>query len=293
MIVTLGESVYDILFSDGQPVAAAHGGSMYNVAVSLGRSGVATAFAGFYAEDMIGNKSLDFLTQNHVATDYFRPVPHAKSNLALAFLNDRKVPEYTFYRNLQLRGHPFSLDFASMDCLVIGSFYAIDNENFNFVKKVVNQALMHNVKVVYDPNIRSKHLHETPDPQFRISYLMQSADLVKMSAEDLYHITGSNTFNDWHQYLQSCSVNMYIITNGHEPVSTYFHGEQELLNVAPVSLVSTVGAGDAFTAGMLSKGTAIFDHAQLFVEAAKTGIAYGRHVCTLTENYISEDAEIG
>ena len=39
-IIGIGETVFDILFKDGQPMKAVPGGSVYNSIISLGRMGV-------------------------------------------------------------------------------------------------------------------------------------------------------------------------------------------------------------------------------------------------------------
>ena len=42
-IIGMGESILDILFKDGQPVAAVAGGSSFNSIVSVGRAGIPCA----------------------------------------------------------------------------------------------------------------------------------------------------------------------------------------------------------------------------------------------------------
>lgn len=43
-VIGAGETILDILFRQGQPVAAVPGGSTFNSIISVGRSGVPCAF---------------------------------------------------------------------------------------------------------------------------------------------------------------------------------------------------------------------------------------------------------
>jgi len=289
MIYTLGEAVYDILFKNNQPAASVHGGSMYNVAISIGRAGKDVAFAGFYADDFLGNQSRFFLQQNGVSTECYRPVAKAKSNLALAFLNEQMVPEYNFYRDERLNGHPFEIEFSTAEFLVTGSFYAIDDDNFGNVLDVVEKSRQNNVNVVYDPNIRSKHLDEHPERYERIARMIELADLVKVSAEDLFHITGSKSHDDWKKYLNKHSAQKYILTQGAGPVEAVFNDEHFIFQVPEIDVVSSVGAGDGFTAGFVSYGIDAIQNRTHFELAVKRGISFAGAVCRSNENYIAAE----
>ncbi len=286
MIYTLGEAVYDILFKNNEPVASVHGGSMYNVAVSLGRAGEQVAFAGFYADDLIGHKSKAFLKANGVHTESYEPVKMAKSNLALAFLNEQMIPEYNFYRDERLNGHVFNLDLRNADFLITGSFYAIDDKNYSHVLNVIETAIDNNVIVIYDPNIRSKHLDEKPERYKRISTLIKMADLVKLSAEDMFHITGSKDDKNWKEYLKEHKAEKYILTNGSKPVEAIFNGEKMALPVPEINVVSSVGAGDGFTAGFAYYGSKAMENTLHFKKAIQSGISFAGEVCKSNDNYI-------
>lgn len=288
MVITLGESVFDIIFEKGAPVASVHGGSMYNVAVSLGRTGKEVSFAGFYANDIIGQQAFDFLTKNKVHTDLFHPVQKAKSNLALAFLNEQKVPEYNFYRDAKLGTQPFNIDFSDAEALIIGSFYAIDPANFPFVKAVVEMAIQKQVPVLYDPNVRGKHLQDDSRTYDHIAYFIQAATVTKLSAEDLFHITGKASMAAWRDFLNANRAERYVLTQGADSVLASFDGAEVDVDVSPVNVKNSVGAGDAFTAGFVSYSRDVCHDKETFFKAVERGAAFGSHVCTRHENYISQ-----
>jgi len=69
-VFSIGETVYDIIFKNAQPIAAKAGGSTLNTSVSLGRLGLNVNFVSDLGKDMIGDTILRFLTANGVATSY-------------------------------------------------------------------------------------------------------------------------------------------------------------------------------------------------------------------------------
>lgn len=292
MIVTVGESVYDIIFKEGKPISSVFGGSMYNVAVSLGRFNSKVCFAGYYANDKIGNASNEFLTSNKVCTKYFNPVKNAKSNLALAFLNEQGIPHYTFYRDDKLNGNMFDIDFSEISILLVGSFFSINNKNIDHIISIIHKAKERNVVIVYDPNIRNHDVYNDRVLLERVSKIMSLSDFVKMSDEDAVHITGKEQVICWHNFMQSCNVSRYVITRGGKPVVALFDNVEHSINVPQIDIVSTVGAGDATTAGILAEGTGFLSDQKEFLKAVERGVECGSHVCTLSENFISADFKV-
>lgn len=289
MVITIGESVYDIIFKGGQPVSSVFGGSMYNVAVSLGRINADVIFAGFYANDRIGNDSNTFLVENNVNTNYFKCVNDAKSNIALAFLDEQGIPDYDFYRDPKLAGRTVEIDFSIVDVFLVGSFFAINDLNFEMILNSIQKARQSNAIVVYDPNIRNRDIHKTPKLLDRVKIIMQNSDFVKMSDEDILHLTGENDENKWHEFVKNLYVTKYVITRGEKSAIAIYEDKRNELIVPKTSIVSTVGAGDATTAGILSCGVTFLSNHNQFLEAVKKGIQFGSHVCTLSENFISKD----
>jgi sugar/nucleoside kinase (ribokinase family) len=288
MYLTLGESVFDIIFNDMEPVAARFGGSMFNVAVSLGRAKCDVQFAGFYAKDRIGEQTRAFLQKNGVGATRFCPIEGVRSNLALAFLDDRGVPDYSFYRHNQPISESNKIDFSNISKFVIGSFYVIDRQNVNYVNSLVEQAKVAGVDIFYDPNIRNKRVFNDSALRKHVVNFMRAATVTKMSDEDLTAITGFTKLDDWQAFLAQNGVANYIITQGGNSVLAHFGRDEMHFDVPELpSIVSTVGAGDAFMAGILF---ALRDEPvtkKSFFDAVPIGIRFGSYVCTTNDNYIS------
>ena len=65
-VYCIGETVLDIIFSEGRPESAVPGGSMLNSAVSLARSGLKVELISEYGNDPPGDIIADFLQKNNV-----------------------------------------------------------------------------------------------------------------------------------------------------------------------------------------------------------------------------------
>lgn len=289
MIITIGESVYDIIFCGGIPVSGVFGGSMFNVAVSLGRTSLQCAFAGFYADDFVGRQSKSFLESNGGDVSLFSCKPLAKSNLALAFLNENGIPNYSFYRDSKLKDVPDVLDLKNVTHLVLGSFFVLDASVFEGVKRIVEMAKHENVQILYDPNIRQKQVCNDENLLERITHFMKMADLVKMSDEDITSISSHESKAGWQSFMENIGVRQYIITQGSGAVLGVIHGETNSYRVEPVNVQSTVGAGDAFNAGVVYASVKHNVGLRELEQVIPYGIRFAADVCASSENYISKE----
>lgn len=123
-IYAIGETVYDIIFRNGQPVAARAGGSMLNSVVSMGKAGLPVHFISEYATDEIGNSIDNFLVSNGVSTRYAYRFTDGKTSISIAMLNERNDASYSFYKQLPSQRLDCELPVVTSDDIVLfGSFF--------------------------------------------------------------------------------------------------------------------------------------------------------------------------
>ena len=87
-ITGMGETIMDILFRNGQPVAAVPGGSCFNSIISIGRTGLPSRFIGYTGHDRVGLDTRDFLQKNGVSIENFEVREGEKSAISLAYLDE-------------------------------------------------------------------------------------------------------------------------------------------------------------------------------------------------------------
>ena len=128
-IYAIGETLYDIIFKNGQPQAAKPGGAMLNSTISLGRIGLPVSFISEYGDDQLGTMIDSFLNENGVDTSYVNHFRDGNTALAIAILNERNDATYTFYKNYPEKrlNIPFP-EIKKDDIFLCGSIYAITDE---------------------------------------------------------------------------------------------------------------------------------------------------------------------
>ncbi|HQI69677.1 MAG TPA: carbohydrate kinase [Bacteroidales bacterium] len=297
-IYCFGEAVYDIIFKDEKPVEAKPGGAMLNVAISLGRLGLPVCFVGDFANDRVGNIIKRFLEENNVDTSYITMYTNAKSRIALAFLDEKNNADYSFYK-IRIEDKPCIRfpELQSDDLLMFGSYYAIKPEIRSMVSEFINNCKNSGAIVVYDPNFRLAHLKMLDQLKPFIEENIAVADIAKGSDEDFKNIfhteDAEKTFSALHHL--GCQSMMYTRNRyGVDLHTTDYQHHYDAIGVKPVS---TVGAGDTFTAGMaywlfknnISKNKLQHLSPDEYEQMINTAIRFATNVCKSYDNYISFD----
>lgn len=252
-VIGIGESVFDIIFKDGQPIGAYPGGSAFNAMISLGRAGVPGSFISETGNDRVGQRVIAFLRENGINADNVNVFPDSKSPISLAFLNDNNDAEYIFYKN-----HPNDrLEFVYPeiqrdDIVVFGSFYAVNPVIRPQMAALLEDARKHGAIIYYDVNFRASHQHEIMKITPNLLENLEYADIVRGSHEDfkvLYKLTDCDkVYNSEISFY----CKRFIYTQGSRPVELRAeNGLKRSYEVEPTDTVSTIGAGDSFNAGFI------------------------------------------
>ncbi len=295
-IFALGEAILDIIFENDQPVAAKPGGAMLNAAVSLGRCGIKVEMITELSEDHTGRIILDFLKKNGVGTKHTIPYPDGHTPVSLAFLDENKNAQYTFFKNYpsERLTQPFP-EVNDGDIVLFGSFYSLAPEIrgklFPFVKKAKEKGAL----IIYDPNIRKNHLLEIRNLFHLVEENIRIADIVRASDEDLENLFGTGDLQENSFKLMKLGCQHLVVTRGKEGVDLLFPDGKSHFDVPVIDPVSTIGAGDAFNAGLifcLSKMNMTRESLKdltgsAWKEILSMGIRFATDTCLSMDNYIS------
>ena len=294
-IFAIGETVFDIIFKDGKPIASTPGGSMLNTAVSLGRLGLDVYFISEYGKDMVGALVDDFLCSNGVNTSYTFRYDEFPTSLALAFLDKNNNAEYSFYKRYPANRLDVSFpELTGNDIIIYGSFYGIEPDIFARLKPFLEEAHDKNTLVIYDPNFRKAHLSEMDVYRPVIMENFAHADIIKGSDEDFaYILSASSADETWQNVRDKCD--MLVYTANKDDVKLYTPDAIDSYPVPPITPVSTIGAGDTFNAGLIYGLAAHhidrdgLKHLTRKQRAAIIGYAirFAGHVCMSYDNCIS------
>jgi fructokinase len=296
-IYGIGETVFDIIFKNGQPQAAKPGGAMLNSSVSLGRIGLPVSFISEYGNDDVGKLIDEFLNGNGVGTNFVHHFDNGKTGLALAFLNERNDASYTFYKNYPPKRLDIKFPVLNKDDIVLcGSIYAITPEIRGKFRVLTKSAKENNAILIYDPNFRPTHSSDLETLVPVIVENMQTAAIIRGSDEDFKNIFRSKNADEaWNVVKKYCNCLVYTANAEGVYVRTIsFSGKFPVKKIKPVS---TIGAGDNFNAGMIA---AMYGNkitlAQLdkigeeeWSKIVSMGVDFATEVCLSYENYISHE----
>lgn len=250
MIVVVGESLIDL--GPGEPAIESVGGSPLNVAVALGRLEVPTVLITELSTDERGKRIGAFLHENEIeflAAATNRPTPTARVSF------DAGEPDY----DLDIAWTLPHQDLPDCDALHVGSLGTVLEPGRMSVLDLVEQAWARDVFVSYDPNLRAgQHTDHDHDQAWGdVESLADRSHLVKLSDQDigLLH-PGADPDDIARSLLDGERTELVIRTRGADGAVGYVRTNDDVLVVEvpgiAVPVADTVGAGDAFTAGVLA-----------------------------------------
>ncbi|MBL4813660.1 MAG: carbohydrate kinase [Rhodobacteraceae bacterium] len=259
MILACGEALIDMLprkSTEGEDAFAPFaGGAVFNTAVALGRLGVQTAFFSGLSSDLFGDILRDQLSASNVdaspAHISNRPTTMAfvrlvngqasytfyDENTAGRMLTEAELPEVTaqalFFGGISLAVEPCGATYAALQAREAD-------------KRVT----------MIDPNIRPSFIVDEPRFRARITAMMDRADIIKLSDEDLHWLYGTGDAAELARALLTPvgqpGPKLVCVTEGAKGATGYYYGGAVFAAAKAVTVVDTVGAGDTFNAGILA-----------------------------------------
>lgn len=295
MIYTLGEIVLDIITQDFDNMRAKPGGSMLNTAITLGRLGMPVNHISYLSVDQNGRLILDFLAKNKVGANYIYLSDAIRTNLAFAHLDKQNKAHYTFYKD-DLNDYSL-MKFPNIhkgDAIIFGSFFVLNSQAHGTLRSFLQKAKDNGAFLVYDPNFRTSYKSQLDKLMPYIEDCIRLAHLVKGSDEDFDHIYKTTDATEiWHKVSQ-LGAKALIMTKGKAGAEQFSMQGNTHINGCDIQAISTIGAGDTFTAGLvyqlsqLSQMKNVIDGDVVdWLPVLKTANEFAAQVCMSYENYLS------
>jgi fructokinase len=297
MIYTLGESLLDVIFENSTKISAKSGGAMLNLSISLARCNLDVCLISELGDDKVANQITSFLEENNVFTKYIQKYHQQVTSLALAFLDEDKKPNYSFYKTYPQKRELKQPDsFFKNDILIFGSFYSLDENIRQQLKHIVETAKTSGALIIYDPNIRHAHHLENKTAMKSLKENFALANIIKGSDEDFENIFGNNEEDFILQEVRKINKQaIVVITRGDAGAKIFSGTSSAFINSNKIIPVSTIGAGDNFTAGMVyflsqteTKHPKQFSENEL-KKLLRMANNFSTNVCLSVDNYISNE----
>lgn len=297
-VIGIGETVFDILFKNQQPVKAMPGGSVFNSIISLGRMGLGASFISEVGDDRVGHLILSHLRDSGVDASAVCCFQGGKSPLALAFLNERNDAEYLFYKDYP--SNRLEVDFPKIepgDVVLYGSYFVLNPVLRSKTKAFLEYAHESGALLFYDINFRQNHVNERIKLAEAIIENLEFADIVRGSADDFRHLYEMTDAEKIYKEKIKFYCPSFIFTSGDGEVKLFTKSAVSSFPVKKVEVVSTVGAGDNFNAGvvygLLQRGIGREALAGLPADVwngiINNGLDFSAHACTLIENSVDKE----
>lgn len=252
MILSCGEALIDMLprqSSDGEPCFAPYpGGAVMNTAIALGRLGAPSAFLSGISTDLFGEQLVDALERSKVDTSALirsdRPTTMAYVTLTGGQAKYAFYDEGTAGRMIT----PSDLPKTDAAAYFFGGISLVVEPCAEAYESLARQ-MTGQVPIMVDPNIRPSFIRDEARYRKRLEVMLNCADIIKVSDEDLDWILGTDDGEDLRDQSAAAIV---LVTRGADGVD--IHSDAGQFNVASkrVAVVDTVGAGDTFNAGFLA-----------------------------------------
>ena len=293
-LYTIGETTFDIIFKDNQPVDAKVGGSVLNTSVSLGRLGVPVSFISAFGNDEVGNMAMGFLQNNNISTDCIHRFD-GSSRIALAFLDQKNNAHYSFY-NASGKAELKFPETGAGDIILFGSSHAVRDDIRTDLLAFLKTASKNGAIIVYDPNFRKSQLPQLNQLRPKIEENISLAHIVKGSDEDFMSIFNTDPQGTF-EIIQKYSKAALVCTANKNGVFIHTKKLSKHYGVPTIEPVSTIGAGDTFNAGIIyslykNKVTQKSIHTKtenFWDELADNSTRFAQHVCMSYENYVTPE----
>jgi len=245
-VLVVGEALVDIVLRGGVPAGEHPGGSPANVALGLGRLGRRVSLLSRLGDDDRGER-----VQAHLAASGVDLAPGTlapgRTSTATARLDERGIASYDFELDWRL---PDAVDLVPALALHTGSIAAFLAPGGEAVLELVHRA-RGRLTVSYDPNARPILMGDAGPARQRVERFVAAADVVKVSDEDLTWLTPgadpADVARDW----LGLGPALVVVTRGGEGATGVCAAGRVDVDAPQIQVVDTVGAGDAFMAGLL------------------------------------------
>lgn len=257
LLTVIGEALIDLVPGPGPgDYRARAGGSPYNVAVGLARLGHRTALMARLADNAFGR-----LLREHAAAEGIdlSSAPHAPepTTLAVVSLDAEGHASYDFYLDGTADWQWTDAELARIPpdtaVLHVGSLASWTAPGDHRIRTAAAHARAHGEALIsFDPNIRPLILGGPEQARPRVEGFVGVAHLVKASREDVQWLYPRLDLEQIGARWLGLGALAVVITDGAHGAFAFRADMAPMLRPGrAVQLVDTIGAGDAFTSGLL------------------------------------------
>ena len=254
-IVVGGEALIDLVPHAAGELRAHAGGGPYNTARTLGRLEQDVHFLGCLSDDGFGARLRAQLIEDAVKLDTVVPTP-LPTTLALAELDERGAATYRFYT--EATSAPALEPDAALaalpervDMLHVGTLGLVMEPTAMALQAVV-EAVADSALIMVDPNCRPTFIPDRGTYRRSLAATLRFAHIVKVSNDDLEYLEPGADPVEAARALLEDGPRVALLTLGGDGAMIVTAETAETIPAPRITVVDTIGAGDAFGGGFLA-----------------------------------------
>jgi len=278
--VSAGEALTDMIQTSPDVWRSRIGGAGFNVARTMARLGVPSAFAGAVSTDVLGNALFEAARGADLDTRFLQR--KAKAPL-LAMVHQTDPPDYFF-----VGGDSADLDFQPRElpkgwkkhvrCAHFGGISLARQPLAGCLIDLAAQLKSRGVVISYDPNFR-KLMDKSYDAV--LEEMARLADVIKVSDEDLQGLFRTRDTRRAFARLRKLNPQARLLFTRGAAGAEYHHRGKAWQAAAPaITVADTIGAGDASVSALLHSLMERPDADG--AHHLRTAVAAGAAACTLS-----------
>jgi fructokinase len=258
VVTVIGEALVDLVSNGPEGgYRASPGGSPFNVAVGLARLGNSTSLMARFAEDSYGRMLRAAATAEDIDLGAAAKAGE-RTTLAIASVDETGSVVYDFdadgTADWQWTAAELSRLRPNTEVLHFGSIASWTPPGSERIAEHVRKArACGGILISYDPNIRPLVFGARNRGVELVEQSVRCAHIVKTSREDIEWLYPDLAADDVAARWTELGPIVVVVTEGAHGASAYRDTRRPLHRPGRrVSVVDTIGAGDAFTAGLLT-----------------------------------------
>jgi len=253
--VVIGEALIDLATpaTDGSAVARP-GGSPMNVAVGLARLGERTAFAGRLSTDPFGVIIRQHLERSGVGLRHAVTAAERSTIALVRLAGGHATYEYALGADFKWSAAELAFLPGGAPAVHFGSLASWLPPGSAAIAAAVSRLRRSgSVLISYDPNVRPALQPDAASARQEIEQSVSLAHLVRASLDDVHWLYGPGAdveavAGKW----LALGAGLVVITMGADGATAWISGGPPVSRPGfPTAVTDTVGAGDAFTSGLL------------------------------------------
>ncbi|MGH2531759.1 MAG: carbohydrate kinase family protein [Thermomicrobiales bacterium] len=262
-VLSIGELLIDMIASDGatslenaSAFVARPGGAPANVAVALARLGVPSAFCGVVGADPFGARLRYLLAREGVDVSRLHTTEEADTTLAFAWKDGRGDGHFRLLRMADRLLSEDEIEGAGIErcaAVVVGSVALSATPSRHALRYAVEIADDHGVPICVDLNLRPSLWPSAGIARAACVPLLSRATLLKLSLDDARFLLDAG--DDQTAALETArelGAPFTVLTDGSRG-GWFGNGEVQHVPAFEVDAIEPTGAGDAFTAALVSR----------------------------------------